>query len=222
MALPSKESTIPMMLTKKYLQKLYVEEQKSMKEIAEKLGCSVNRIHYWMIKHRFPRRSLRDAIYRKHHPQGDPFKYVPPRTAKDKMLFGMGMGLYWGEGTKANKHAVRLGNTDPELLKMFQKFLMRFFQIPREDFRFGLQLFTDINPKKALDFWTKELKIDKRQFYKITVTPSGSLGTYRKKSPYGVVTLYYNNYKVRDHLIKFLDTLSGRRSSGVEQHNGNV
>lgn len=120
------------------------------------------------------------------------------------MLFGIGIGLYWGEGTKANKYSIRLGNTDPELHKIFLKFLVRFFRIRISDFRFGLQLFTDIEPKKALDFWRKELNIHPRQFYKITVTPSGAIGTYRQKSKFGVLTIYYHNRKLRDALVHLL------------------
>ena len=70
--------------------------------------------------------------------------------------------------------------------------------------RFGLQLFTDIDEKKALDYWVGKLKVRKNQFYKVTVTMSGSIGTYRKKSEYGVVTVYYNNTKLRNKLVELL------------------
>lgn len=76
-----------------------------------------------------------------------------------------------------------------------------FFAIPKTDLRFGLQIFTDINPRTALDFWVKELKISRKQFYKITVTKSRSLGTYRQKSQFGVLTVYYLNKKARDILV---------------------
>lgn len=175
-----------------------------MKTVSAMLNCSVHKIEYWLKKYDLPRRSISEAIYLKHNPAGDPFSFQPPKTGEDHILFGIGIGLYWGEGTKANKHSVRLGNTDPELLKIFLKFLMRFFKVQRKDFHFGLQLFSDIDPKEALDFWLKELKIDSRQFYKITTTKSGSIGTYRTKSQYGVLTIYYHNRKLRDILVHLL------------------
>lgn len=113
----------------------------------------------------------------------------------------MGLGLYWGEGTKAAKNSIRLGNTDPRLIFRFIEFLVSFFAISKTDLRFGLQIFTDINPRTALDFWVKELKINRKQFYKITVTKSRSLGTYRQKSQFGVLTVYYLNKKARDILV---------------------
>ncbi len=150
-----------------------------------------------MRHHGIQRRSISDASYLKHNPDGDPFKFVPPKTRDDILLFGLGMGLYWGEGTKSNKTDVRLGNTDPELMKAFMKFMMRFFSLQKTDFRFGLQIFTDMNKEEALRFWTRKLKVKKDQFSKVIVTISGSIGTYRKKSEHGVVTLHYNNTKVR-------------------------
>lgn len=187
---------------------MYLRERKSMQEISKKIGCSIHKVQYWLRKHKIPSRSIGDAIYQWHNPKGDPFTYKPPRTTKDHMLFGIGIGLYWGEGTKANKHAVRLGNTDPYLLAKFLHFLERFFRIKRQDCRFGLQIFSDIKVEEALDFWTKKLKIGKHQFFKVVCTPSGSIGTYRRKSPYGVLTVYYGNRKLRDILVEKLRSLS--------------
>lgn len=193
-------STIP----KASLEKLYVREGKSMKQIATLNKCSVNKIRYWLDKHDITRRSISDAIYQWHNPHGDPFSYRPPKTTAEHRLFGMGLGLYWGEGTKADKVSIRLGNTDPALLNTFLAFLERFFGIKRGHCTFGLQLFNDLEPKEALDFWTKKLKIHRLQFYKTTVTPSVARGTYRRKNRYGVLTIYYNNRKARDVLMALL------------------
>lgn len=94
--------------------------------------------------------------------------------------------------------------SDPRLLNEFINFLVTIFKIRKNDLKFGLQIFTDINPEKALDFWCRELKVSRTQFQKPVVTLSGSIGTYRRKSKNGVVTLYYNNKKARDILMSLL------------------
>ena len=175
-----------------------------MQEIAYFLGCSLHKVAYWMEKHHIKTRTRSDATYLKRNPNGDPFRFIPLRDSREAQLFGLGLGLYWGEGTKANKNSVRLGNTDPHLIKRFMDFLIRFFSIKKDDLYFGIQIFTDINPKQAMDFWVKELKIKSSQFNKPIVTKSGSIGTYRKKSEYGVVTVMYHNKKLRDLLISLL------------------
>ena len=116
----------------------------------------------------------------------------------------MGIGLYWGEGTKANKNTVRLGNSDPIILRTFIKFLITFFRIDKKDLRFHLHTFTDANLQEVKNYWKKELKIKDKQFYKPTVTITGKLGNYRKKSEYGVLTVYYANTKLRNILIGLL------------------
>jgi hypothetical protein len=40
------------------------------------------------------------------------------------MLFGMGLGLYWGEGTKRGKGGMRITNTDAKMIKKFIEFLV--------------------------------------------------------------------------------------------------
>ena len=180
---------------------MYVGQKKSVSEIAKIFGCSENRINYWLAKEGIKKRSISEAIYIKHNPNGDPFRFILPKNVDEAVLFGMGLGLYWGEGTKANKTCVRLGNSDAALLNVFIDFLIKFFHIKKEDLRFHLHVFTDIDLNEAYGYWIKKLKIKKEQFYKPIITKTGKLGTYRKKSKYGVVTVYYSNKKLRDLLI---------------------
>lgn len=196
------------MLKKKMLEELYLGKKKSMQEIANMLGCSLHKVNYWANKHLMPIRSRSDAVYLKCNPDGDPFLFREPITIGEAKLFGLGIGLYWGEGTKASKTSVRLGNTDPYLLKKFIEFLVAFFGIEKSDLKFALQIFTDISINNAMDFWIKHLKIRKEQFNKPIITKSGSLGTYRKKSQYGVLTVMYHNKKLRDLLVSLLPCTS--------------
>jgi hypothetical protein len=190
-------------LTKDRLIQLY-SSGLSMMDIAKIHKVSPHKVTYWMEKYAIDRRSRSDATYVKKHPHGDPFKLQLPSTPEDILLFGMGLGLYWGEGTKANKTSVRLGNTDPQLIKTFIIFLIEIFDVKKDDLRFGLQIFTDISSSEAMKYWINALQIKKKQFYKTIITKSGSLGTYRKKSQYGVLTVYYLNKKLKDLLTDLL------------------
>ena len=191
-------------LSFKNLKKLYNEKHKSVPEIARLSECSENKVNYWLAKYQIKKRTISEAIYVKHNPKGDPFKFIVPKSAEDAELFGLGLGLYWGEGTKANKDSIRLGNTDPNLIEKFIEFLIRFFSIKKKDLHFGLQIFSDIEVERALDFWIKRLKIKRSQFYKPIISISGSIGTYKKKSEYGVLTVMYHNKKLRNLLVELL------------------
>ena len=115
------------------------------------------------------------------------------------------MGLYWGEGTKADKKSVRLGNTDPMLIEKFIEFLVKILGFDKNRIKFSLQIFSDVNSEEAKNYWTSQLEIRPTQFYKkITITKSGKVGTYRKKNKYGVLTIYCHNTKLRNILIDML------------------
>lgn len=193
-------------ITKKYLENLYTVKHKSAQEIAKLIGCSPNRINYWLAKYEISKRTISDAVYLKHNPNGDPFKFTPPENIEDAKLFGLGLGLYWGEGNKANKNTVRLGNSDPALLNKFIEFLIKFFNINKKDLKFHLHIFTDIDVNDALLYWARKLEINRNQFYKPFIAKSGKLGTYKNKSKFGVVTVYYGNIKLKDKLMDLLPT----------------
>ena len=99
---------------------------------------------------------------------------------------------------------MRLGNTDSKLIGKFIEFLVRFFSVDKGDMQFGLQIFSDIEPSKAMEFWISELGIKSDQLFKPTITKSGSIGTYKKKSEFGVLQILYHNKKLRDLLISKL------------------
>lgn len=192
------------MLHKNELTELYIDKKMSSAQISLLLGCSTTKVNYWLNKHEIPKRSVSDAVYARHNPNGDPFSITLIDTIEKAQLYGLGIGLYWGEGTKANRHSIRLGNSDPSLLRMFMRFLTEIYGVSIEDMKFGLQIFSDIEPTEAIDYWVNELNVDESQFYKVHITKSGSLGTYRAKSKYGVVTLYYHNKKLRDIIVSAL------------------
>lgn len=194
-------------ITKEKLEKLYCREKRSSAEIARIFKCSENKINYWLKKYSIQKRSLSDAMYVKRNPKGDPFSVRYPKDKKESMLYGLGLGLYWGEGNKKDKHSIRLGNTDSKLIKKFIKFLKYFYKIPDKKFKFGLQVFSDMPPHKVLQFWVKELGFPKEQFGRVVVTPTRGIGTYREKSKYGVLTVYISNIKLRSILMKEIEKL---------------
>lgn len=194
-------------MDKKFLELWYLRDKKSVHTIARELNCSDGKINYWMEKHFIPKRSISEAIYTKNNPKGDPFIPTTTKIDTDSFLFGLGLGLYWGEGTKKNPRTVRLGNTDPYLVKAFLIFLRKIYSIDDSKLRFALQIFTDMNQKREEKFWREFLDIKTSQFYKTINTRSGSIGTYRTKSQHGVLTLYFGNKKLRDVLIGEIEKL---------------
>ena len=180
-----------------------------MQEIADKTGIPYSTVQYYFReKYNIPRRSWSEATYVKRNPNGDPFNIKKKLSFKETELKGLGLGLYWGEGNKLSKNSIRLGNTDPNLIKKFIEFLVKIYGVDPNKLRFGLQIFSDIEPKKALSFWLTELKefnIKQEQFQKkIIVTPSHKKGTYKNKIQHGVLMVACHNKKLKEIIDKML------------------
>jgi hypothetical protein len=190
------------MIEHEVLIRKYSVEKLSMKQISLDLECSVHKVEYWMNKHSIKRRSISDAIYIKQNKNGDPFNIKSSLNSKEKLLKGLGLGIYWGEGNKKNTYSVRVGNTDPELLRVFVLFLRKICGVHEHKIRYGLQLFTDVEEQVALNFWQEQLGIDRSKIMPtVNRIVSGKIGTYKTKNEYGVITVYVNNRKLRDWMV---------------------
>ena len=197
------------MLKQETLMGLYQQKGLSVSAIARRLRCSEHKINYWLSKFNIPKRSISDALYKKWNPNGDPFSVRAPLSVEDGILYGLGVGLYWGEGTKASKTSIKLGNTDPALVRKFVDFLLKFYGINKRRLRFGLQIFGDMDTNTAVKYWMRSLNISRGQFYpKIIITPHRGIGNYRKKTRYGVLTVYFNNRKLRYILCNAIDKVA--------------
>lgn len=192
-------------IKKAQLEKLYTHGQ-SLAEAAKTLSCSVNKIRYWMDKYQIPRRSISDGVYLKLNPKGDPFKIKNNLSKEEMFLFGLGIGIYWGEGTKADTcSSLRVANSDPGILRTFRFFLTNVCRLKTEKFSYSIVSFNDTNAEDARNYWSRELKVPPEKFGKITVIPKQGKGTYRKKSLYGVCTLHGNNVKLRHWVLNKIE-----------------
>lgn len=178
-----------------------------MMEISHILECSPNKVVYWMKKYSIERRSRSEAIYLKQNPNGDPFKIKDRMSPDDKVLYGLGIGIFWGEGTKVAPNSVRVANTDPNILKIFIKFLQQICGLKKGKIRYSIVSFNDTDPEIARSYWSKELKISPEKFGKITVIPKQGKGTYKKKSQFGVCTIHVGNTKLKSWIMKQMQSV---------------
>ena len=186
-----------------FLTDFYVNKKQSSAQIAKALNCSVNKINYWLSKYEIKKRTISDAIYDLKNPLGDPFTIKQPETLRENFLFGLGLGIYWGEGLKRGKGGVRLTNIDARMVRKFIEFLEIFCGVEKNRLRFSLQIFDDITQEKALNYWRKELGIKKEQFYKTIVSKVRGEGTYE----YGVIIVYFNNVKLKRVILEMIEKI---------------
>ncbi len=179
-----------------------------MMEISKILNCSPSKVIYWMNRYRIKRRSWSEATYVKQNPGGDPFKIRKNLSSEEKLLYGLGIGIYWGEGNKAARHTLAVANTDAGILKVFIRFLLDICQLKIDKIRYSIVCFNDTNPEKAKMYWANILKISPEKFGKIVQIPPQGKGTYKRKSKFGVCTVSATNIKLKKWIMKEIQKAS--------------
>lgn len=164
-----------------------------------------------MKKYKIKRRSHSEASYIKQNPNGDPFRIKKNLTKDETFLYGLGLGIYWGEGNKnPTIPSLRVANTDPNLIKVFLAFLKSIYGLNENRFSYSIVCFNDVNPEKARAYWAKELRIPPQKFGKITTIPKQGNGTYKRKSKFGVCTAQGNNSKLRKLVSAKIEKLKNK------------
>lgn len=79
------------------------------------------------------------------------------KLSQRDVLIG-GIFLYWGEGSKSADYVTSVSNTDPNVLKFFLRWLS-LFGVDKNKLSVTLHLYKDMNIKKEVDYWVKELNI---------------------------------------------------------------
>jgi hypothetical protein len=187
--------------------KLYVTDKKSVAQMSKIMNCSQSKVNYWLSKYKIEKRNISDAVYQFKNPLGNPFSLKYPGSIDKAILYGLGLGLYWGEGLKRGTGGMRLTNSNPRLIKKFIHFLEEIFSINKKSLKFILQIFSDISQDEALEYWIKEIGVSKNQFYKVIVSKVRGEGTYKYRSEHGVVIVYFNNTRLKKCICGLIDNI---------------
>lgn len=122
---------------------------------------------------------------------------------KNNDLFLAGLMLYWGEGEKSSKSPhVKLTNSDPEMIRVFYKFLTEIAKIPKEKISAWLLLYPDLVDSVQKNFWSKAVGIPIEKFNKsIYIT-----GKYpSRRLSYGVCSIQFSNRALKERILKWLE-----------------
>ncbi|MFA6076974.1 MAG: helix-turn-helix domain-containing protein [Candidatus Paceibacterota bacterium] len=172
------------MARKEDKQKALAMRQKGMSysQIKEKLGISKSTLSGWLYnmplsekrirelrdfspirieKYRNTMRAKREAKNK------TAYQNIAKRIGKisEREFLIAGLFLYWAEGSKTKTFSTALTNTNPKMLILFIRWL-KFFGVPRSKLKVHLHLYSDMNIKKQINFWSKTLNIPISQFRK--------------------------------------------------------
>ncbi|MEK9201724.1 MAG: hypothetical protein AAB944_02020 [Patescibacteria group bacterium] len=116
--------------------------------------------------------------------------------------------LYWGEGEKRNRNSIRLGNSDPAVIKIFTEFLRKVCNVPKQKIGFWLLLYPDLQEDTCKGFWIKSAKLDGYRFNKSIVI----IGKHKKrKLGYGVCTVVVGNTYLKVKILEWMNLFSASK-----------
>lgn len=141
------------------------------------------------------------------------------KKLSSKELFLVGISLYWAEGYKRpivikgkikTRHSVSMTNSDPNLIKIFLKFLRETCSVPEEKITANLRIYEHQNANYLLDFWSKTTRISPSNFQKFYYGISKSSQGKRPFNilPYGTIQIRVNNTELYHKIMGWIEGLA--------------
>lgn len=203
-----------------------------LKRIAAHLGVSVSSVHAWTrdialtpgereYNQRGPagpqnpeqiRRRV-EAIKKASRSRRSEYQEQGRQTARaGNPMHLAGCMLYWAEGAKA-RNALKLTNSDPNLVRFYRQFLDDCFQVPDKKFRVELHVYlgNGLSIDQIESHWMSTLSLPRscaRKHY-VNPLPTSSSGRKKNKLPYGVCTLSVHNTQIVQHVFGAIQEYAG-------------
>ena len=144
-------------------------------------------------------------------------KSIGPLSRRD--VFMVGLSLYWAEGYKRpiikngkvrTYHPVRITNSDPNIIRLYMRFLREVCDVADERITANFRYFEHQDEVQLLNFWQKVIKIPYSGFRKSS--KQISISSQRKRPfnvlPYGVLQVSVNDTKLYHKIMGWIDGVS--------------
>jgi excisionase family DNA binding protein len=200
--------------------KLRDEKKLTIDQIAERLALSRSTIYYWVRDMPIPGsgsgggwpeaarrkgnkamqakfRALREAAY------DEGLKSFDVLAAREPDFRDF-VSLYIAEGYKRDRNCVSLGNSDPAVVRMCHRWIIRLADNPVD---YAIQYHADQNPAELIRFWRSELRIDGAPVRLQRKSNSGQLARRNWRCPYGVLTVRSGDTLLRARLEAWMDRI---------------
>ena len=194
---------------------LRVEKKLTIDELAERLALPRTTVFYWVADLPIPttparklaQRRAAAATSRKHRLLREA-AYEQGRAEFAKLAeeptFRDFVTLYIAEGSKRNRNAVAICNSDPAVLRLAAGW---FDQFTRAPFDYRVQYHADQDLDALRVFWARELQIDVDMIRVQRKSNSNQLRKRTWRSEHGVLTVRVNDTLFRARLQAWIDCI---------------
>ena len=159
------------------------KEGYSYRYISKELDTSLSTLSYWLTpisytpnKHTLNTISLarinaartKNSKKQKSIQEAKEIAHVDIGTISKRDLLMLGLGIYIGEGTKANDE-VRLVNGDPWVIRVMIQWFKKIYSVSEKHFRARIHMYPDNDERKAVIFWCQKTGLSKSCFQKTQI-----------------------------------------------------
>jgi len=128
-------------------------------------------------------------------------------------LYIAGVMLYWAEGDKSSRNAARISNSDPEVLKLFMRFLRECLDVPDEQVSVTCNLFADHLDRQweIEQFWLDALDLPRARLCKsfVNVYSKYSQKKRQNKLPYGTTRVTVHSTRIVQSIFGAIQEYGG-------------
>lgn len=132
---------------------------------------------------------------------------------RGETLHVAGAMLYWAEGDKASRNCARLSNSDPEVLRLFVRFLRWYFNVPDSQLRVTCHLFADHLDRQAEieQYWLDVVGLPRSCLCKsfVNVYSKYSQKKRRNKLPYGTTRVTAHSTRIVQNIYGSIQEYGG-------------
>ena len=184
-----------------------------MRQVAEKLGVSLDAVVYVLRKSNVPRRSSSETnsiLYRRQKPSFTLRRNFTPHAHDINLI---GAVLYWAEGHKtASEGGIDFANSDIDMVSLFVLFLRKRYRFDEKRLRAFLYCHKNQDVTALTQFWSKKLKIPETQFTRPYIRQD--FRQNGRKMPWGLIHIRYSDKKL---LLDILNLIDSTRKNGMRR-----
>lgn len=190
------------------VKKMYYQKGFSAREIAKEFSVSIDAVYYFMRRNALMRRSLSEQNAILFYRKKPSFKLIKRKLSrKEEALKNLGIMLYWCEGSKwPGEQQVDFVNSDPEMIRIFLKFLREICGIKEKKLRVLLYCYSNQNVENLIEFWSNLTTISKLQFTKPYIRKDFNPNKIGKM-PYGLIHIRYCDKKLLIIIREWIENL---------------
>ena len=132
-------------------------------------------------------------------------------VATGDLLFFLGLGLYWAEGSKNERKAITFSNSDPSAIRAYIAFLR---EVGADSAKLcaGLVIHEDVDRNEARDFWSHISGIAPERIYISQIESQGNSG----KRSRGVLNVIVSDMEFSRRLFGWLRGISRQFAEDYE------